>query len=73
MNKTVEIDITSISDDEAMDLDFEISNHLIDLNVRHSVASLGAKLVFMLDDIDIIIYNIFINHLKNKNLLFQEV
>jgi len=73
MTKTVEIDITSISDDEAIDLDFDISTFLIDLNLRHSVASLGSILVIMIEDIDIILYNMFISFLENKNLLFKEV
>lgn len=73
MNKTVEIDIASLNNDEAIDLDFDISTLLIDFNLRHTVASLGSVLVIMIEGIDIILYNKFISFLKNKNLLFKEV
>jgi len=72
MLKTVEINTSKLNNNDLLDLDFDISSYLIDLDIRHSVFSYDNKLEFLIDGIDIIIYNKFVAFLKSKDLDFKE-
>lgn len=71
MNKTVVVNTENLEDD-GFEIEFDIATYLINNEIRHGVFRMGSQLEFSLFDIDIIIYNLFINHIKKCNLIFTE-
>lgn len=71
MDKIVLINTEKLEDD-GFDLEFDIEAYLIDKDIRHATFRMGSQLEFSLFDVDIIIYNMFVIHLKKCNIDFIE-
>ncbi len=72
MNRKIEINLAIYSDDDSMDIEFDLEEYLIEKEIGYFLFRIGNQLEFMINDVNKIKYDLFIEFLRKKNLIFLE-